>query len=158
MFEVARCPNSGERDCKFFLWEEDEFNAKASRFTDQISHVPPTPLTPRTPRTPRPNREHQQTTGFGDTFNTGPQRARARSVDTSPTPQRHMNTPVAIHEKKYLFTEVMELLRLEAMDVSSTVQTRLQLLINRKIGMLEAELQAYRDTLDDVCSNISSGY
>lgn len=61
-------------------------------------------------------------------------------------------------EKKDLSTEVMELLGLETINVSPAVQARLQLLINKKIGILEAELQAYRDTFDDFCSNINSGH
>lgn len=139
---VARCKQSGtDRDCKFFLTERDEAEARLSKSATV------TPSTPRTPVSQR-NVEAMPTPNTGSSsrnlFSVGSRVRRVASVSDSPSARRFVD---ADGDDGDLADFVVRQLKQDGIALKSSTESVIRYAIGSRIGKYEAAQNNCNDSL-----------
>ncbi|KAJ4151513.1 hypothetical protein LMH87_012206 [Akanthomyces muscarius] len=138
----ARCKQSGtDHDCKFFLTEKDEAEARLSKSVTVSPSTPRTPLSQRTVEAmPTPNTGSSSRTLFGG----GSRARRVASMSDSPTARRFVD---ADGDDGDLADFVVRQLRQDGIALKSSTESVIRYAIGSRIGKYEAAQKNSNDSL-----------
>ncbi|OAQ99104.1 hypothetical protein LLEC1_02358 [Akanthomyces lecanii] len=135
----ARCVT--DRDCKFFLAEKDEAEARLSKSATVSPASPRTPISQRTVEAmPTPNTCSSSRT----LFNIGSRARRVASVSDSPTARRFVD---ADGDDGDLADFVVRQLKQDGIDLKNSTESVIRYAIGSRIGKYEAAQKNSNDSL-----------